>query len=227
MPAPPLEPRGSRSRLATAQAGNAFFMALPFPGMDIHKLRQHIRQKRSALGPAGQALAAQQVDINLRAYPPVNRARHIGLYLANDGEIDPADFMRWAFTQAKHCYLPVLDIEHELPMKFAEIRPESRFKPNRFGIPEPVVEASQLQDAAVLDLILLPLVAFDMRGNRIGMGGGFYDRTLAFTSALAPDQRPTLVGLAHDFQRHDTIEPASWDIPLDALATESRVITFT
>ena len=64
--------------------------------MDIQLLRQRIRTKRSALGPAGQALAAQQLDRNLRGHPPINRARHIGLYLANDGEIDPADFMRWA-----------------------------------------------------------------------------------------------------------------------------------
>ena len=195
--------------------------------MDIQQLRQRIRNKRSALGPAGQALAAQQLDRNLRGHPPISRARHIGLYLANDGEIDPADFMRWAFTQAEHCYLPVLDTEHELPMKFAEIRPESRFRPNRFGIPEPVVEASELNEAAVLDVILLPLVAFNMQGHRIGMGGGFYDRTLAFTVGLPRDQRPNLIGLAHEFQRHDAIEPNSWDIPLDALATENRVITFS
>ena len=195
--------------------------------MYINNLRQQIRKKRNALGPAGQTLAARQLDLNLRTFPPMNRARHIGLYLANDGEIDPAHFMRWMFTQAKHCYLPVLDARDESPMKFAEIKPDSRFKPNQFGIPEPVVDSSELQQASALDIVLLPLVAFNLEGHRIGMGGGFYDRTLAFTREQPYDQRPALIGLAHEFQRHDAIEPTPWDIPLDALATEKRVITFT
>lgn len=202
-------------------------MVKPFPGMDTQQLRQRIRSKRSALGPAGQALAAQKLDRTLRSDPAIRKARHIGLYLANDGEIDPADFMRWAFSQAKHCYLPILNPAQEHPMTFAEIRPDSHFQLNRFGIPEPVVAAGDKHEADFLDVILLPLVAFNLRGDRVGMGGGFYDRTLEFTRDLPIGQRPMLIGLAHEFQRYDAIEPASWDIPLDAVATENRIISFT
>ena len=112
-------------------------------------------------------------------------------------------------------------------MQFAEITPGSHFKPNRFGIPEPVVDATDLHSAEALDIILLPLVAYDLHGHRIGMGGGFYDRTLAFTRSCPYDQRPELIGLAHEFQYDDKIEPAPWDINLDSLATEKRMIIFS
>ena len=194
--------------------------------MDIKHLRQKIRQQRCTLGPAGQTIAARSLDSHLRGIAVIANARHIGLYLVNDGEIDPALFMHWAFTQAKHCYLPVLSIDQGQPMKFAEIKPDSDFEPNRFGIPEPVVGAESLLDASKLDVVLLPLVAFDLKGNRIGMGGGFYDRTLEFTRQQPYDRRPKLIGLAHEFQYSSEIEPSPWDIPLDGIATEKRAILF-
>lgn len=185
-----------------------------------------MRRQRSEIGPAQQILAADTLARHLCAMSVVAEARHIGLYLANDGEIDPEPFMHWSFTQAKHCYLPVLDGGGGRVMKFAEITPVSEFKPNKFGIPEPVVEPHQLVGADALDTILIPLVAFDPEGNRVGMGGGFYDRTLAFTHDQTYDQRPKLIGLAHAFQCVEAIEPAPWDIPLDGVVTEKRSILF-
>jgi len=234
MPAPPPEPPGSRSRLATAQAGNALYhnkargntILTLLQNMDINRLRQKIRQQRNTLGAAGQSIAARALDKQLRAFSITARARHIGLYLANDGEIDPLHFMQWAFTQARHCYLPVLNTLQGQPMKFAEITPQSRFEPNRFGIPEPVVKPHEMLDAGKLNAVLLPLVAFDLNGHRIGMGGGFYDRTLEFTRQQPYDQRPKLIGLAHEFQYSGEIKPSPWDIPLDGIATEKRAILF-
>lgn len=194
--------------------------------MDIKHLRQKIRKQRSALGPAGQSIAARGLDTQLRAFSVTASARHIGLYLVNDGEIDPAKFMHWAFTQARHCYLPILNIRQDQPMKFAEITPQSHFELNRFGIPEPVVKSEELLNARELDVVLMPLVAFDLIGNRIGMGGGFYDRTLEFTRQHPYDQRPKLIGLAHEFQYSGEIEPSPWDIPLDGIATEKRALLF-
>jgi 5-formyltetrahydrofolate cyclo-ligase len=111
-------------------------------------------------------------------------------------------------------------------MKYAEIAPDSRFEPNRFGIPEPVVATGDLVDASALDVILLPLVAFDLKGNRVGMGGGFYDRTLEFTRQQPYDRRPKLIGLAHEFQYTDALKPSPWDIPLDGIVTDKRAIHF-
>jgi 5-formyltetrahydrofolate cyclo-ligase len=195
--------------------------------MDIKTLRQKMREQRNALGPAGQSIAAQGLDAQLRAFPVTANARHIGLYLVNDGEIDPARFMTWAFSQARHCYLPVLDTHQDRPMKFAEVSSGSRFEPNRFGIPEPIVNATGLLDGSALDVILLPLVAFDLKGNRIGMGGGFYDRTLEFTRQQPYDRRPKLIGLTHEFQYTDALKPSPWDIPLDGIATEKQAILFS
>jgi len=194
--------------------------------MDITSLRENTRQQRRELGPAGQSLAAHGLETQLRSFPTVTGARHISLYLVRDGEIDPAGFMHWAFTQAKHCYLPVLDVRSAQAMKFAEVTPDSQFSPNRYGIPEPVVDAAELISAERLDVVLVPLVAFDFNGNRVGMGGGFYDRTLEFTRRQPYDQRPKLIGLAHEFQYSDAIEPSSWDIPLDGIATEKRAVLF-
>ena len=194
--------------------------------MDINLLRRQMRDKRIALGPTRQTLAATALEKNLRGLHATAGARHIALYLANEGEIDPGRFMHWAFTQAKHCYLPVLNTHSDQAMMFAEITPESRFKPNRFGIPEPVVDEHDLLNAHQLDLILLPLVAFDMQGHRVGMGGGFYDRTLAFTRSQPYDQRPKLIGLAHAFQHHKAIKPSPWDIPLDGIVTDENAVCF-
>lgn len=194
--------------------------------MDINLLRQQIRTQRNALGSARQALSAGKLGVCLRKEAMIKEARYIGLYLPNDGEIDPGDFMHWAFTQAKHCFLPVLDSGGKRTLKFAEITPTSEFTPNRFGIPEPVVDPRALVEVDKLDVILMPLVAIDMGGNRIGMGGGFYDRTLAFIRQQPYDQRPKLVGLAHEFQLVETITPASWDIPLDGVVTDKRTLYF-
>jgi 5-formyltetrahydrofolate cyclo-ligase len=194
--------------------------------MDSNILRQQIRQQRRALSPAGQSLAANGLDNYLRQCTVMSGARHIATYLANDGEIDPAQFIHWASMQAKHCYLPVISAQKEVAMQFAELKPDTCFKPNRFGIPEPVVKAEDLRSAEALDIVLVPLVAFDLKGNRIGMGGGFYDRTLAFTREQPYDQRPKLIGLAHEFQYSDAIEPSAWDIPLDGIITEKQIRLF-
>lgn len=110
-------------------------------------------------------------------------------------------------------------------MSFAPVSPDSRFQPNCFGIPEPVHRRTDRRSANQLDMILLPLVAFDAAGHRIGMGGGFYDRTLAFTKRRRPWRRPLLIGLAYDFQQVARIKDNPWDVALDAIATPNDIIT--
>lgn len=192
--------------------------------MDTHALRKTIRKHRRTLGAARQAIAAESLKANLESLECVRNAKRLGLYLVNDGEIDPEHFMHWAWRQQKQCYLPVLHEQNDQPMYFAEITPQSTFLNNRFDIPEPVTDNSLR--ANQLDIILMPLVAFDAKGNRIGMGGGYYDRTLAFKRAHPYDRRPVLIGLAHEFQCLDEIKPAPWDIPLDGIVTDERATLF-
>lgn len=93
---------------------------------------------------------------------------------------------------------------------------------NRYGILEPQLNCSHVSPVAQLDMILMPLVAFDSKGNRLGMGGGFYDRTLAHLPKNKA-QRPTLIGIAHQCQFVDALPVASWDIPLDYIITDERI----
>ena len=104
---------------------------------------------------------------------------------------------------------------------FAPYRPDSSLQLNRFNIPEPQVRPSEWRSASQLDLLLLPLVAFDAQGNRVGMGGGFYDRTLAYLQHRRHWRKPVLIGLAHEVQKTDGLTTQSWDIPLDTIITES------
>ena len=90
-------------------------------------------------------------------------------------------------------------------------------------IPEPLVERRELVRVRDLDLILMPLVGFDLQGNRLGMGGGFYDRSLAFLRYRLYWKRPRLLGLAYDFQQVDILTADPWDIPMQAVVTDQAV----
>ena len=109
-------------------------------------------------------------------------------------------------------------------MQFGRVGRNTRMAPNRFGIPEPI-DAKPLR-ARQLDLLLMPLVGFDLEGNRLGMGGGFYDATLAFMRHRRVWRKPRLVGIAYECQRVDTLPHEPWDMPLDAVLTERQLYRF-
>jgi len=184
-----------------------------------------MRNQRRALTEAQQHESATKLSENLIALISQQHVSRIGVYLANDGEIDPVEFVKWADSQGIQSCLPVISDTHG-HMKFAELTTHSVLKPNHFGIPEPQVAPGQLFKATQLDVILMPLVAFDFEGNRIGMGGGFYDQTLAFKRQHPYHQSPDLIGLAHAFQQIEGIQPEDWDVPLDGIATEQRAWHF-
>ncbi len=95
---------------------------------------------------------------------------------------------------------------------------------NRFGIPEPLTHKRVHVPPWGLDLICMPLVAFDRQGNRLGMGGGFYDRSLAYRRGRQSWHKPRLLGIAHALQEVAELEPRPWDIPLSGVATEAEII---
>jgi 5-formyltetrahydrofolate cyclo-ligase len=108
-------------------------------------------------------------------------------------------------------------------MWFVRDLPNAPVRKNRFGIPEPLRRHRWICPTHGLNLIIVPVVGFDRDCNRIGMGAGYYDRSLAFLRARRSWLRPRLVGLAHECQRVDVIEPQPWDVPLDAVVTEQAV----
>jgi len=189
-------------------------------GLSRPALRRQLRQARRALTPLQQRLAAQALYRQLAQHPLFRRARHIALYLPADGEIDPRPLMKAAQKRGKATYLPVLSAWPKTHMTFQRVGIGERWTRNRFGIAEPLPNRGQQRPAWALDLLLLPLVGFDPQGGRLGMGKGFYDRTLAYLGMRKNWQSPTLLGLAHECQKVDRLELASWDVPLMGTVTD-------
>jgi 5-formyltetrahydrofolate cyclo-ligase len=184
------------------------------------QLRRRLRQQRRALDRQAQRKAAHGLHRQLAQHPLFRRARHIALYLPNDGEIDPRPLLRAAQRRGKATYLPVLSPWPRSKMVFQRITAGETLRPNRFGIAEPRRNHARQRKIWALDLILLPLVGFDCHGGRLGMGGGFYDRSLAYRKMRKNWHKPTLLGLAHECQQVDRLAMASWDMPLQATVTD-------
>jgi 5-formyltetrahydrofolate cyclo-ligase len=102
------------------------------------------------------------------------------------------------------------------------VKPGETLLPNRFRILEPRVNARRQRKVWALDLVLLPLVGFDDTGGRLGMGGGFYDRSLAYLARRKSWRKPALLGLAHECQKVDRLAQASWDVPLAGTVTDRQ-----
>ncbi len=189
-------------------------------GLSRPALRRKLRQTRRQLSPAQQRHAARRLYRQLTHHPLFRRARHIALYLPNDGEIDPRLLLRAAQRRGKATYLPVLNPWPRTRMVFQRIEPGERLRRNRFGIFEPVIRTARQRRVWALDLLLMPLVGFDGNGGRLGMGGGFYDRSLAYRARRKKSHKPTLLGLAHECQRVDRLPLESWDVPLLGTVTD-------
>ncbi|MCU1740332.1 MULTISPECIES: 5-formyltetrahydrofolate cyclo-ligase [Pseudomonas] len=184
------------------------------------QLRRLLRKARRALSASEQRQAARGLYRQLAQHPLFRRARHISLYLPTDGEIDPRLLLREAQRRGKHTYLPVLSAWPRTRMVFQRIRPGEKLQPNRFRILEPRVKLAAQRKVWTLDLVLLPLVGFDIEGGRLGMGGGFYDRSLAYLARRQSWRKPTLLGLAHECQKVGKLNQASWDVPLQGTVTD-------
>ncbi len=190
-------------------------------GLSRPALRRQLRQARRQLSAQRQRHAARELYRQLAQHPLFRRSRHIALYLPNDSEIDPRLLMVEAQRRGKATYLPVLNAWPRTRMAFQRVLPGERLKPNRFGIAEPVFRIARQRRVWTLDLVLMPLVGFDEQGGRLGMGGGFYDRSLAYRNRRKNGHKPTLLGLAHECQKVDRLPLASWDVRLQATVTDA------
>jgi len=179
--------------------------------------RLGLRERRRAIPAQARIAAAERLAGRLLALPFAPASGAVAGYWAMDGEIALHAWQLRLPPSVSYC-LPVLG--DDAMLRFAPWRPGAPLVSNRFGIPEPDVAADLLLDASALAFVVVPLVGFDARGNRLGMGGGWYDRTFAFRNASADAAPPRLVGAAFAMQQLDAIPPASWDVPLDAVCTE-------
>ena len=196
-----------------------YFFLMPSPAAPPDALRQQLRARRLLLSTAERQIAALAVARRLAETAEFIAASNVAGYWACNGELDPAPLLERAWASGKAVYLPVVA---GAALQFAPYQPNAPLRRNRFHIPEPEVSPAEWLPPSALDLVLTPLVAFDATGTRLGMGGGFYDRSFAFLrDPPRPEHRPRLIGLAYEFQRVDALVRQAWDVPLDAAATET------
>lgn len=143
-------------------------------------------------------------------------AKVIGGYAAADGELELAPLFQRLHRMGKKLALPVVE-NRRGRMRFYHYQPGARLIRNRYGIAEPDVHARPVDH---VDLLLVPLVAFDAGGNRLGMGGGYYDRFAARNPCR-------LIGVAHEVQRTESLSSADWDQPLAGVITEATWQSFS
>lgn len=186
------------------------------------QLRKNSRIKRQALSESEQQAASLQLFQQLSSHEKTQAAQKIAFYLANDGELDPMPFVEWCWQQNKQVYLPVLHPFCAGHLLFLLFEKNSTMVTNHYGIKEPILAVNKVCPLNQLDVLCAPLVAFDSSGARLGMGQGFYDRTLSHWQQhkLYP------IGLAHDCQQVDKIPTECWDIPLPEIITPTKRYRF-
>lgn len=182
------------------------------------QLRKYMCGLRRRLSKAQLQQAERALANNMGLMPALRSARNVLTYAPFGGEISPA-----AVEQQLNCQLfqPRIVSFDQVSMRFYST--QSAKLRNSFGILEPVASGAPLA-ARQLDAVLVPLVAFDRSGKRLGMGAGYYDRSFAFRLQQPGCKRPKLIGLAHHFQEVDALQAESWDVPLDAILTDRELI---
>lgn len=199
---------------------NALPIGSPNSHFPMKSFRTEIRQYRAILSPYECRQSAKRVAQRLRKQIGFRRAKSIAGYWPIAGELDTRPIFTVARDLKKRIYLPVISRFFGKKLCFSPYTPGQSTYINRLGIPEPFCPRRVQRSAIALDLILIPLLAFDTQGGRIGMGGGFYDQTLQYRHRRKR-RRPQLVGLGYEWQRCTSSLPLKpWDVRLDAMITE-------
>jgi 5-formyltetrahydrofolate cyclo-ligase len=185
------------------------------------ELRQRLAERRRALPSSQRIAAAQGLWRSLEHLPEYHTDQRVAGYWAYDGELPLNLVIPPLVSRAQQFLLPLIGQDRQL--RFAPWSVGEPVQPNRFGIPEPVAPQAWFAPFQ-LDLVFVPLLAFDRHGNRLGYGGGYYDRSFAFLKGQWRPTEPLLVGIAYDFQELPQLIPEHWDISLDFIATDRELI---
>ncbi|MDP3560617.1 MAG: 5-formyltetrahydrofolate cyclo-ligase [Legionellaceae bacterium] len=188
--------------------------------MSENQIKERIRQTclctRRGLSTEEQFAASNKICVQIQGVKQYQQAKAIALYSPIHGEIDLSDLLHDQNKQKIFCF-PIM---HDKALSFLPTLTTTPFIKNKLGILEPDVSPVLAVTLMQLDIIFLPLVAFDMHGTRIGMGGGYYDRLLAERT------NPLLIGVAYEFQKQPFIQPDPWDVNLDGVITEKQIYWF-
>ena len=185
-------------------------------------LRAELRARREALGPRERMQAADGLADQLGYLAEFLTDERVAGYWAVRGELSLHRVLPPLAARGQRFHLPVLGERNSLG--FAPWKNGDPVHPNRYGIPEPAVRPTPVLSPEMMQLVLVPLVAFDRRGNRLGSGAGYYDRSFAFLREGDRPREPLLVGIAYSFQEIDILPREPWDVPLDFVCTERELI---
>ena len=186
------------------------------------ELRKRMRASRLTLAAPARIEAARGVAAQLEGIPKLVSDLRIGAYWAVRGELPLSHALTRFYERGQIVFLPVLAAAELL--RFAPWLPGEALVANRFGIPEPEKNGASIVDPHALDAVLVPMLAFDRRGHRLGTGGGWYDRSFAFLQSRPRPANTLLIGIAYGFQEVPMVPDAAHDVRMDYIATERELI---
>lgn len=193
------------------------------PTDDKRALRQSLRQQRAAVTSAERRRAGQQLRRLALHHRLLAHGRRVAFYLPAKGEIDLLPLIEQARMMGVEIYLPVVPTRGQRKLFFTCLGNAEQWNLNRYGIAEYGRRNTPRLRANAMQQLFVPLLGFDRRGYRIGMGGGYYDASLAFLNLRRVWKQPRLIGVAFARQEVARVPAEAWDIPLDAILTEQTL----
>lgn len=189
--------------------------------MNKSELRRTIRKKRLSLSLRQQKTASLKLFLKVSSHPLFRKAKNLGFYFANNGEISPDKIFELAIKKNKQCYSAALQDDNT--MVFRKYSGLKSLETHKYGFKQPNARCKKI-NVKELDLVFVPLVAFNSQGDRLGMGGGFYDRVFEYKKNC-PSIGPKLIGLAHGCQKTVELEAQAWDIQMNYICTDEEIMT--
>lgn len=191
------------------------------------EIRQTIRRLRNSISETAAQQAAVNIGKKMTQLSFYEESRQIACFLSFDGEIGTQLIIERLLQDKSLCFLPKLRPTKPNCLWFMPYQKGTPLSNSRLGIAEPDLTVNNAIAVSHLDIIFMPLVAFDEQGNRLGMGGGFYDATLAHLNEKAFIKRkPKCIGVAYNSQKVSNIPVQKWDFPLDGVLTEKTFYSF-
>ncbi len=191
---------------------------------DKTALRRVLRARRAALSSAERRRAAKQLARLALRHRLLMGKRRAGFYVPTRQEFDVLPLLERALALGAACFLPIVPGRGRKKLWFTRLGERPSWRVNRYGIPEYHPPAPRKCRAGSLETLFLPLLGFDAEGWRIGMGGGYYDASLAALRNRQHWRKPRLIGVAYAVQEVDRVPRDAWDVPLDGILTERRYL---
>ena len=189
----------------------------------MNTLREHLKLKRKHLSTKESDDMSHGISQRVIRSKWIREQSNVGIYHTVNGQANTQQLIDFMWSINQQIFLPMINKKKLL---FGKLLPDSKLKKNCFGIPEPCVTRDNQVSADLLDMVFVPLVAFDLNGFRIGMGSGYYDRTFEKKLAIKDPKCPVLIGLAYEFQKQECLNHQRWDVPLDLVVTELETYKF-